>query len=199
MKIDFHVHTAERSACATAMAAEQIKKAIASGLDAIAITDHHQLVHPRELERYNQNFAPFQILPGIEITSDREDWLVLGLHDPLLESDTWYYPDLHRFVRSKGGFIVLAHPYRYRPTISVDLFANPPDAIEIRSNNIRSEHVARIQELADKLKVTTLCNSDGHYTGHIGNYYNILPLQQPTTCDQILETLRVRSPQHSLQ
>jgi predicted metal-dependent phosphoesterase TrpH len=197
MKIDFHVHTSERSACATSQTIEQIKKAIKTGLDGIAITDHHQLVHPVELAKYNQSFAPFKIYTGIEITADGEDFLVLGLSTPELEREQWAYADLHHFVRSQGGFIVLAHPYRYRAYLGADVFANPPDAIEIRSNNIRSENVPRIQELANKLSVPTLCNSDAHNTGSLGHYFNILPLDQPNHAD-VFYALRTGALQHSV-
>jgi len=197
MKIDFHVHTAERSACATATAAEQIKKAIAAGLNGIAITDHHKLVQPLVLAKYNQIYAPFKIYAGIEITADHEDWLVLGLSDTNLESENWSYPDLRRYVRSKGGVIILAHPYRYRPQISVDILANPPDAIEIRSNNIRGEIVPRILQLASQLHLPTLCNSDAHSTSNLGRYYNIFAMEPPTR-NQIFNALKTGALQHSV-
>jgi predicted metal-dependent phosphoesterase TrpH len=173
MKIDFHVHTAERSNCATALQSEQIETAIQQGLDGIAITDHFRLVPPDELRELNQKFSPFRILPGIEITANREDWLILGLSDPILEKDDWSYPELHQFTRAKGGVIILAHPFRYHPNFTVDLVRYPPDGIEIRTVNIRSDSVPRIQELADRLKIPTLCNSDAHTTSPLGRYFNI--------------------------
>jgi histidinol phosphatase-like PHP family hydrolase len=197
MKIDFHVHTSERSACATAPAAEQIKKAIAAGLNGIAITDHHHLVHPLELIKYNQIYAPFKIFGGIEITAESEDWLVLGLSEPNLESENWSYADLQRYVRSKGGIIILAHPYRYRQHISVDLSANPPDAIEIRSNNIRIENVPRILQLASQLHLPTVCNSDAHSTSNLGRYFNIFSIETPSR-NLIFNALRTGALQHSV-
>jgi 3',5'-nucleoside bisphosphate phosphatase len=197
MKIDFHVHTAERSSCASALTTEQIRKAISAGLNGIAITDHHRLVHPFELAKYNQIYAPFIIYPGIEITSGGEDWLVLGLSDTHLESEDWSYPDLHQFVRAHGGYIVLAHPYRYKQYLSVDVFSNPPDAIEIRSINIRSENVPRIQELAGKLNVPTLCNSDAHTTSALGHYYNILSPDHSAR-NGIFDVLKTGAVKHSV-
>jgi len=173
MKIDFHIHTSERSSCAKSDESAQIETAIRSGLDAIAITDHYRLVPPDELALLNQRYSPFMILTGIEITADHEDWLVLGLPDPTLESMGWTYPDLHRYVRGHGGILTLAHPYRYRPDIQVDLHRYPPDAIEVRSNNIRSELVPSIRSLAQELQIAMLCNSDAHVTASIGKYYNI--------------------------
>jgi predicted metal-dependent phosphoesterase TrpH len=179
MKVDFHVHTAERSRCATAPQKDQIETAIAAGLDCIAITDHHKLVLPEELARLNREYAPFRILGGVEVYADSEDWLVLNLPDPLLENNNWSYADLHKYVRSKGGLIILAHPYRYRPRVGPDLKRHAPDAIELHSNNIRADVVQRIQDLANHLRIPTLCNSDAHYTSALGKYYNIhaQPLQ----------------------
>lgn len=172
-KIDFHVHTAERSSCAISSQTEQIRAAIKSGLQAIAITDHSRLVPEPELAQLNRDFAPFRILNGIEITTDGEDWLVLGVTDPILEAENWTYPQLHQFVHARGGIIILAHPFRFRPEIKTDLVTYTPDALELRSNNIRLDLVPQIKELADSLHIPTLCNSDAHYTGSIGRYYNI--------------------------
>jgi predicted metal-dependent phosphoesterase TrpH len=198
MNIDFHVHTSERSACATAHETDQIKKAISAGLDTIAITDHHRLVPMKHLVELNQRYHPLKILMGIEITADGEDWLVFGLHDPNLESDRWSYPDLHTYVRSKGGTLVMAHPYRYHADISLDLRRYPPDALEGRSNNIRTENIERIQTLAERLHVPTLCNSDAHSTGALGRYYNIL---QPAveSEQEILAALKSGALRHSIQ
>ncbi len=174
MNIDFHVHTSERSHCAASRENEQIAKAIAAGLDSIAITDHHRLVPREHLAELNRQHPSLKVLTGIEITSDGEDWLVLGLHDPNLESEAWSYPDLHNYVRANGGTLVWAHPFRYHPDVRMDLRRYPPDAIEGRSHNIRADNVARIHQLADQLHLPTLCNSDAHHTSALGHYYNIL-------------------------
>ena len=78
-KVDLHVHTSERSPCAIASEDEQIRAAIAAGLDAIFITDHHRLVPVEQLDALNRTFAPFRIFGGIEVTSQGEDfryWLI---------------------------------------------------------------------------------------------------------------------------
>jgi predicted metal-dependent phosphoesterase TrpH len=174
MKIDFHVHTSEYSPCARSTADEQIRAAITHGLDAVVITDHFHILTPSDALRLNRKYAPFRILPGAEITSDGEDWLVYGVSDPLLEDRFWEYPELHQFVHSHGGTIVLAHPFRFHPGIHVDLRRFPPDAIELYSNNIIPEHYPAIRELANSLGLPTLCNSDSHHETKIGLYFNIL-------------------------
>lgn len=175
MKIDLHVHSSERSPCAVSGEAEQILAAIERGLDALAFTDHGQLIPPEHLDALNRAYAPFRIFGGIEITLlEREDVLVLGVHDPVLESRQWTYPELHALVRDQGGWIALAHPFRYRPTIDIDLQRYPPDALECCSSNIVPQNQPRIRELARQLGLQVVCNSDAHATRSLGVGYNLL-------------------------
>lgn len=195
MKIDFHVHTAERSPCATVPESDQIQAAIACGLDAIAITDHYQLVDPSHLSELNRRYAPFRILQGIEICADDEDWLILGCYHPIFEQNHWSYPALYETARSFGGFIILAHPFRFYPGIRADLRRYPPDAIEGHSNNIRTENIPHIQRLAAELNIPLLANSDAHHTGRIGQYFNVL--DRPAEDESSIFS-QVRSGQFSL-
>ncbi len=174
MKIDLHVHSSERSPCGQASEEKQIRAAIAAGLDAIVFTDHHRLVPQKRLEELNRRYTPFRIFGGIEITTDGEDVLVLGLQDPTLEKAKWAYRDLHAYVRSRGGFIAMAHPYRYHPEIQLPLGQCVPDAIEIHSINTSPARADKIREVALLLGVPTLCNSDAHNTDALGKYYNTL-------------------------
>jgi predicted metal-dependent phosphoesterase TrpH len=135
MKIDLHVHCQERSSCGKATEEAQVQAAIAAGLDAIVFTDHHRLAPIERLEALNQQYAPFRIFGGIEITAQGEDFLVLGMRHPDLESPDWSYPALYQFVREHGGYIAMAHPFRYRKAIELDLEQFTPDAIEACSPN----------------------------------------------------------------
>lgn len=177
MKIDLHVHTIERSPCATVSEEYQIKAAMQAGLDAIAITDHNKLVPRERLAELNEQFAPFKIFTGIEIDADSLHWVVLGIHDPLLEQQEWHYPELLEFVRTRGGFIILAHPFRYKPELGVDLDRFPPDGIEVESINTPAHRVKDIRDIAARLGLVEMHNSDGHHSGGVGRYYNQLPRQ----------------------
>lgn len=175
MKIDLHVHTVERSACAHASEDEQISAAIDCGLDALVFTDHARLVSRVRVEELNKVYAPFRIFGGIEITvQEREDVLVLGIHDPALEFRDWTYPDLYSFVRERGGWIAVAHPFRYHPTINLDVKGYPPDALEGCSINIPFSAQPHIREVGRELGLRVVCNSDAHHSRHIGTGYNLL-------------------------
>ncbi len=189
MRVDLHVHDRDRSPCATDTDESQVRTAIAAGLEGLAFTNHFKLVPDARLAELRRAFAPFRIFSGIEITADQEDWLVLGLRDGRLESKDWDYPSLWRFVRDLGGFIALAHPFRWAPRIHADLALYPPDAIEVRSNNTPPAREAEIRALAERYGLAMLCDSDAHSNGMIGRYWNDLP-GTPQTDAELLESLR---------
>lgn len=173
MKVDFHVHASERSGCAVNGEEEMIRAARAAGLDAIVFTDHHRLVSPMRLAELNARYAPFRIYGGVEITTQEgEDCLVYGVQDSLLESGEWKYRELVIFVRERGGFVVLAHPFRYVPEIRVDLSDCPPDGIEVRSRNTPPAREVEIREIAGRYGLAMLCNSDAHSVQSVGGFFN---------------------------
>jgi histidinol phosphatase-like PHP family hydrolase len=173
LKIDLHVHASERSSCARATEEEQIRAAIAAGLDALVFTDHWKLIPLPRLEELNRRYAPFRIFNGVEVTADGEDYLVLGVRSPRLESNGWNYPDLHAFVRGQNGWLALAHPYRYHP-IPEAITRFLPDALEIHSINTPTQAQAEIRAAAQRLGLPLLSNSDSHATETLGRYFNIL-------------------------
>ena len=176
MRVDLHIHTSERSACARSRAVEQLAAARDSGLDAVAITDHHALVPAAERAHLHVLFPTILILPGIEISLDDayEDILVIGIDHPDLERCSWSWPDLHAFGRDHGGLLILAHPFRFLPKIGIDLDTYPPDAIELYSSNIQPRNHRKIRQLAARLGVPLVANSDAHSTEAIGIYANRL-------------------------
>jgi predicted metal-dependent phosphoesterase TrpH len=191
LKIDFHVHSTERSDCAVASETEQIQAAIRGGLDAIAFSDHDCLVDRRHLSELNRQYAPFRIFTAIEVTLASEHVLVIGIADPDLESCGWEYKDLQRFVRRRDGFIALAHPFRYQE-ISVDIKQFPPDAIEVFSPNTPLWAEKKIRQIAASVGCSLLSNSDSHTSLKIGKYYNVVE-GEPQNDAELLQSLKKRT------
>jgi histidinol phosphatase-like PHP family hydrolase len=193
MNLDLHVHSSERSPCATVTAKYQVEAAIQAGLDGIAFTDHAALVPRERLAALNEAYAPFRIFTGIEINAGHNDWLVLGIHDLALERSGWRYPDLLDFVRGRRGFIILAHPFRRAAEIRDDLATYPPDGIEGQSINTPAERQADIRAVATELGLALFTNSDSHYPGTVGRFSNRLP--RPARDDrELLDVLFERKP-----
>lgn len=173
MRIDLHAHSAERSPCAVSRAEEMIEAAVAAGLDGIALTDHDRLVPAADLERFNSKYAPFRVFSGIEISLDLEHVVVLGLRDTDLERRRWDWPRLHEFVHTLGGLTILAHPYRFRDAISIDVERCPPDAVEVNSTNMGRCDLGVARALAKALGAWPVANSDAHHRELVGVYHNV--------------------------
>jgi predicted metal-dependent phosphoesterase TrpH len=194
LKIDLHVHASERSGCATSSEENQIRAAISAGLDAIAFTDHHHLIPISHLVELNRKYAPFKVFSGIEITAGSEDWLVYGINHPRLEREDWHYPTLVNFVRRAGGFIVLAHPFRFSTTIQQDIETHIPDGIEIRSQNTPEYKEPEIRHIASRLGLVPMTNSDSHTTTKLGKFFNNFPVLPVDDLDLIAQLSRMKIP-----
>jgi histidinol phosphatase-like PHP family hydrolase len=190
VKIDLHVHTKERSPCGRSGEEEMIQSAVAFGLDGLVFTDHHRLVPLDRLEELNRKYAPFRIFGGIEITvTEGEDVLVLGVRDSVLETREWSSPELFAFARKRGGFLVLAHPFRYHDEIDIDMERYPPDAIEVHSKNTGVCDESQIRAVLTRLGLFPLYNSDAHHADHVGIYYDQLA-RVPRDERELIDILR---------
>ena len=187
MKLDLHVHAEERSPCSIASEIDLIETAIDYGLDGLAFTDHHRLISQPRLKQLNKRYAPFRIFAGIEIRINSQDFLVYGIQSPKLEEEDWTYPELYEFVQDNGGAIVLAHPYRFRAHLNVDVTDCPPDAVELHSTNIRDGKTEQRLSLIDSLGSQPICNSDAHEAKDVGMFYN--EFARPVTDDKELVKL----------
>lgn len=77
-QVDLHVHT-PRSACyadKSVTAAEIVDAALRAGLDAIAVTDHHDYRGSLEVETAAQGTG-LAVLPGVEVTTRQGHFLAL--------------------------------------------------------------------------------------------------------------------------
>ena len=167
-----------------------VRAAIRAGLDAMVLTDHDRPAPPARLARLNAKFAPFRVFGGIEVSIvEGEHVSVLGLQDARLGSMDWSYPDLHAYVRERGGYLMLNHPFRYVPHLRIDVERYPPDGIEAYSNNTPVEDEERILALAAHVRIQVLSNSDAHHVDRIGAYWNELSAE-PSDDAELLAALR---------
>ena len=165
-----------------------IQCSIRSGLDGVVFTDHGRLPPKGKLEKWNDKYHPFRVFTGIEISilmdSARpygvQDFIVVGLDNHILESG-WSYDRLLRWVRDNGGWISLAHPYRYDDDLPRAIIDNPPDAVELYSNHIRPELAPRINLLAQDLGCRVVGVSDAHEAEDVG--YSAVNLVKPVFSD----------------
>jgi len=197
MKIDLHVHCAERSSCSNSSEEEMVQQAIKSGLDAIVLTDHHRHAPKENLAMLNSKYAPFKVFGGIEMTLPNrkshitEDFLIYGVDDPVLEErEDWSYEDLYDLVRKNNGYLILAHPLRYHDYINEDIKSRTPDGIEVNSGNIGRCDWNHINEIIKSVGSKAYSNSDAHNAADIGLYHMELPCEVRNE-GELLEVLKM--------
>jgi PHP family Zn ribbon phosphoesterase len=83
----------------------------------------------------------------------------------------------------------MAHPFRYRANIELDIEQYIPDAIEARSPNTPADKEEHIREIAAGLGVPVLFNSDAHTTERIGTYYIQLE-NSPADEEELIASLK---------
>jgi predicted metal-dependent phosphoesterase TrpH len=189
--IDCHVHTSDGSACAEHPARLMVEAAVHKGLNGLIITEHSKLTSQNIIDALNAEFSPFRVFSGIEIRIRHDDFLVLGLHDEILNRLDWEYIELYQYVREHNGYIALAHPMRCWMGVDTNVFSFRPDALEIYSVNMDNVVWERRQQalrFANDLGVRILANSDAHATNAF-RYCNVLE-REPADESELVRMLK---------
>lgn len=188
-KYETHLHTKEGSACSSAPADEMARAHKAAGYDGIFVTNHFfngNTSVPRDLpweewvEQYCRGYEiakktgdeiGLKVFFGIEYCVYSSDFLIYGIDKNwlkrneklLLRSDE---RELFRTVRSQGGFIVHAHPFRGDPYIHhISLYPDDVDAVEVinASHSPNSFYNRRADIYADMYGLPKTGGSDSHH------------------------------------
>lgn len=173
-KIDLHLHSREESPCSSHSAESMAEAAVKWGLDAIAFTNHNRYADDARIKSLRRKFPKLKIYNGVEVSIGNEHFLCFGPCDQALENWLFGYEELLERVRSKGGFIALAHPYRFGSGVPCSL-ENPTHAIEIHSMNTGRDDEEAISSLAERTGAKLLHNSDAHNPEHVGIFWNLVP------------------------
>ncbi|MDR0319870.1 MAG: PHP domain-containing protein [Treponema sp.] len=196
-----HLHTVPASKCAVSTGADYIAPYIDKGYSGIIVTDHFfngNTALSRKLpwnEWVNRFYSGYEnakaegerrglnVFFGWEETFDAcDDYLVYGLDKDWLlahpESRNWTRGEQYRAVRSAGGCVVQAHPFRQRYYIPrVILSTGCVDGVEaVNGGHEDASHDALAYRYAKKLGKTITAGSDIHdaslvYNGEIFGVY----------------------------
>lgn len=194
-KYETHAHTAEVSKCASIPAVELVRFYKQMGYGGLFITDHflngnttvpQQLPWKERVERYCEGYEKayeegkrigLDVFFGWEYSYLGTDFLTYGLdkawllnHPDLLELSVKEYCSL---VRSEGGFIVHAHPFREDHYIEfIRLNPRDVDAVEVINACRKSFENKLADEYADNYGLLKTAGSDNHW-GKMKGYSGI--------------------------
>jgi hypothetical protein len=196
LKVDLHTHTSRYSRCARHSPEQLCETALACGLDALAITEHHQQWSPDEIAELQARYPALKLYAGVELTcSDGHDYVVLGLDPGPYQPNPISY---HRFTAllkaHPGAFAYLAHCFRFSDD-ERGLESVPIEGIEMASCNMLvrpqpSHGPARIaredlyRRWQRKRGWIALYNSDAHSTSTTGLFYNLVDAPDGLPADE---------------
>ncbi len=185
-KYETHLHTSGSSACGRSEGHEYIDGFLSLGYDGIFLTEHFYLGNtciPRELPwkewayRFCESYyktkeagdrAGLKVFFGWETSyGTGEDFLIYGLSPEWLalhpEITGLNQEEQYEFVKSEGGLVVQAHPFRERYYMDeIRLHPNHCDAWEVAnsSNEPYQDRIAYEYAMEHNMKMT--CGSDIH-------------------------------------
>lgn len=178
MIIDLHVHTPPLSGDSTIELPDFIEKAKKSGIDGVCLTEHDKFHDHSEVAELGRKYD-FLMLPGAEIWSDDNHFLVFGLDE--YSFGVWMAYKLREKVEEAGGVMILAHPSRRQYSREGDLeadldryckqsFLRYVDMIEVM--NGRSEDRGNLfsRKLGERLGFPGTGGSDAHSIDDIPSF-----------------------------
>jgi hypothetical protein len=189
MVVDMHVHTSIGSPDSNLSPPRLLEAAHELELDGLVIVEHNDPWTGERLERFRQESGLF-VCSGREWETDFGHIIVLGLDNdaPGIERAE----ELHRLARAQGAFTILAHPFRFFPSLSNRLFsrqydpsaltaaelAQHPafelvDAIEVLNYACTQKENQLAQEAAQALGKPGVAGSDAHTYTELGRCVTI--------------------------
>jgi predicted metal-dependent phosphoesterase TrpH len=185
MRIDLHNHTAGASIDAVNDPDRLVELARERGADGIAITDHGK-TRSTVAAGLAQRHA-FPVFAGMEVSCDLGDLLVFGIDE--IPRHIITARAISEYVRTNGGVVVAAHPYRWDlspkpwigprdPDLSVEKALAAPllplvDALEAVNGWATPFDVEFTFEVCRRSKLRATGGSDAHGPHEAGRCFTV--------------------------
>ncbi len=189
-KYETHLHTKEGSACSSASAEEMARLHKELGYDGIFVTNHffngntsvpRDLPWEERIDRYCEGYEiakkvgdeiGLKVFFGVEYCVYSSDFLIYNIDKEWLKANERLLMtpggerECFQEIRSMGGFIVHAHPFRSDPYIHhISLYPYDIDAVEvINASHTNMMYNQRAEMYADMYGLPKTGGSDSHHT-----------------------------------
>ena len=183
--LDAHVHT--NSSPDSSLTIKQLLEEMQTkGLNAVAVTDHDTMEGFRRV-KHSSAFRDILVIPGVEISTDQGDLIVLGLEDPPLGSRD--AGQVIEAAHAAGGLVVVPHPFdARRPSLGERCGMLKVDAIEIVNGKCHREENKQAKGIAKVLGLPGIGGSDAHRKEEVGMVVNVLSCR--SDIGAVLDALR---------
>jgi predicted metal-dependent phosphoesterase TrpH len=172
IRVDFHSHT-RRSVDAWTAPGEWVERAVAAGLDRIAVTDHDEIEGALEAHA----LAPERVIVGEEMTC-RCGTHLIGLFLRERIPPRLALEEVAERIRDQGGVVYAPHPYAYVSRAAWRAGRALAVADVVEGYNSRAFVPAwnrRAVAEAGRRGVPLLAGTDAHFAWELGRAYAELP------------------------
>lgn len=185
IRADLHLHTAF-SGDSTIHPKLIVDQLVAHPLvKGVAITDHNTLEGYFRVRKLARMYEDLVILPGIEISTNKGDIIVLGV-----EEEPNYPTRLNAiadFAEDRDGVVIIPHPYR---TLGIGDSANSISASAIEVLNptatLRENMLAR--KLAEARRLPGVAGTDAHHPSELWTVFT--EMECLPTIEGVLRAIR---------
>lgn len=192
--LDPHIHTLF-SHCSISQPEKVIRRAVALGLGAVAVTDHNDIrgaLDAMKCAEYlkSKGLIPedFVVIPGVEINS------TVGHIGALFVEEDIPIPltpeEAVKAIHDMGGLAIAVHPY-HSTGIKDAIFDAPFDAVETECGSVFGEKLVEMNVgLTSNPKLAGMAkmgSSDGHYIHAIASCYTVV--QAEPTLESIKQAI----------
>ena len=235
MLIDMHAHSSGISRCCLIDAKAVVEEAVKVGLDGIVLTNHYVEYYTKNKDylglanRYVEEFyyakkcgdeIGCKVFFGIEVTMEVEGFphfLIYGVNPQFIleHPQIVFYSQekLYKAVKSAGGVLVQAHPFRKNENKLLDL--DLLDGVEINCHPLyEGTHLDKLKKIAESKNFLLTCGGDYHADTHrvkcgmylpdwlqngvdVGSY--LLQTKECRLCVQEVGELSVKEVLHSIK
>lgn len=157
-----HVHTGRSADCMSDPAAI-VRRAVALGVDVLAITDHDTWQGAVDaLDVVSRTGAKLRIVVGSEVATDQGDVIGLFLADDVRTRPAARFCDE---VHEQGGLVLLPHPYKWH-RLDEELLRRV-DLVEVHNARTGRAENERAAALARDRGLPGLVGPDAHRVGEL--------------------------------
>ena len=174
--VDLHVHTRRFSPCAEQLDPARLADTMdARGLHGLVITEHNAMWRRNELNELNNDNSDIRIYSGVEISSSRGHFVIIGMDN--MDNISAGIETEHMIEKAQncGAVVILVHHHlNYTDMKSgIDIMSLPPgiEAIEVASNVTFGDQQADANHYAELKNWHPVAGSDAHALDQVGTTF----------------------------
>ncbi len=185
IRVDLHVHTkfSGDSSISPRLLVDQLHNH--SLIKAVAITDHNTMKGYNHVKELARSYEDLTIIPGVEITTDDGDLIVLGVNEFLRKPMS--LDSAVDFAATNSGVIIIPHPYRSMGIGDLGLEIDA-HAVEVINPTATKKENKLASNLAKMKNLPGVAGSDAHSPKELWTAFTEVDAQQ--SVDALLESIR---------